>query len=42
MALTATGSKIAHAIGQTLFQRDKVLPINALDALVVDYLDDFL
>ncbi len=42
MGLSASERKLVHAIGQTMFPRDRVLDIDAQDAGVVEYVDDYL
>lgn len=42
MGLSDNEKKIARAIGQTMFPRDSILPIDAEDAHVVEWLDDYV
>ncbi len=40
-ALTPGDARVVAAIGQTLFPRDRLVDVDALDADIVGYLDDY-
>jgi hypothetical protein len=41
MALTDAERRIVHALGQTMFPRDGVVPLDGDDAAVADWVDDY-